>query len=84
MRNIFAPRLFPNLTFLERVIHAVVTFGIPFAIFDCLFEERSDDLLFRIALALFGGTVAAIFFAILEHLFFRATKKKPETKNDSP
>ena len=87
MRNIFAPRLFRNLTLLERMLHALITFGVPFSILDYFFIDRGeDDLLFGIALALFGGIVAAIFFALLEHAFFSVTKRTPtsRTKDGSP
>jgi len=86
MRNIFAPRLFRNLSLLERMLHALVTFGLPVSILDYLFFDRGEvGWLFGIALALFGGIVAAIFFALLEHAFFKVTKRTPpsRTKNGS-
>ena len=76
MRNIFAPRLFRSLTLLERMLHALVTFGLPVSILDYLFIDRGEvGWLFGIPLALFGGIVAAIFFAFLEHAFFKVTKR---------
>ena len=76
MRNIFAPRSFRSLTLLERILHALLTFGLPVAILDYLFIDRGEvGWLFGIPLALIGGVVAAIFFACLEHAFFKVTKR---------
>ena len=77
MRNIFAPRLFHSLTLPERMIHALVTFGLPVSCLDYIFIDREQvGLLFGIPLALSGGLIAAVFFALLEHAFFRATKRE--------
>jgi hypothetical protein len=60
---------------LERILHALVTFGLPFSILNYLFVDREDlGWLVGIPLALFGGLVAATFFAVLEHAFFKVTK----------
>ena len=76
MRNIFAPRLFRDLTLRERLLHALVVFGLPLSILDYLFIDRAEvGWLFGIPLALFGGMVAAIFFVFLEHAFFKAIKR---------
>jgi len=75
VRNIFAPRLFRDLSLLERIFHALVTFGLPVSILEYLFVDREDvGWLVGIPLALFGGVVAALFFAFLEHAFFKVTK----------
>jgi predicted permease len=80
MRNIFAPRLFRNLSLLERILHALITFGLPVSILDYLFVELRDfGWSVGIALALSGGVVAAIFFALLEHAFFKVTKRRENT-----
>jgi len=85
MRNIFAPRLFRNLSLLERIFHALVTFGLPLSILDYLFVDHKDfGWLVGIPLALFGGVVVAIFFAFLEHAFFKVTNRsKSKTLKDS-
>ena len=85
MRNIFAPRLFRNLSLLERIFHALVTFGLPVSILDYLFIDRGEvGWLVGIPLALFGGVVVAIFFAFLEHAFFKVTNRsKSKTLKDS-
>lgn len=75
MRNIFAPQRFRSLTLLERMLHALVTFGLPVSILDYFFIDRGEvGRLFGIPLALFGGIVATIFLAFLEHAFFKVTK----------
>ncbi len=76
MRNIFAPRLFRKLTLLERLLHAFVTFGLPVSILDYfLIDVRELGWLLGIPLAVVGGIVLAIIFALLEHVFFKATAK---------
>lgn len=85
MRNIFAPRLFRNLTLLERVLHTLVTFGLPISILDYLFIDRREvGWLFGIPLALLGGIVATIFFALLEHAFVKFSRRsKSKSVKDS-
>jgi hypothetical protein len=76
MRNIFAPRLFRNLTIPERILHALVIFGLPLSIFDYVTGDLGADAwVLEIPLALFGGIVAAIVLALLEHVFFKVTKR---------
>ena len=79
MRNIFAPRLFRSLTLVERVLHTLLTFGLPLAVLDYLFVERGEvGWLFGLPLALLSGIIAAIFFAFLEHAFFKVTRRSGE------
>jgi predicted outer membrane lipoprotein len=81
MRNIFAPRLFRDLTLLERLVHGLVVFGLPLSLLNYLFIDRAEvGWLLGIPLAFLGGMIAAIFFAFLEHAFFRTTKR-PDNKS---
>ena len=76
MRNIFAPRFFRDLTLLERLVHALVTFGLPVSILDYfLIDVRELGWLLGIPLALLGGILLAFIFALLEHAFVKATAK---------
>ena len=76
MRNIFVPRLFRELSLLERIIHTLVTFGLPISLVNYLFVDRKDlGWLVGIPLALLGGVVMAILFALLEQAFFKLTNR---------
>jgi len=77
MRNIFPPRLFRDLTLLERLIHALVFFGLPLSLINYLFIDRAEvGWLLGIPQALLGGMIAAIFFAFFEHAFFTTVNKR--------
>ncbi len=62
-----------ELSFKERILHSLISFGIPMAAWSLFFPQVEGGFLIIIVIALIEGASTAFIFAILEHLYF--TKK---------
>jgi hypothetical protein len=79
MKKNFLLRPLSELSLRQRIVHGLLTFGLPVFLLDVIFLEHTDSWIGELLIALFGGVIAGITLALLEHAFFRVVKKEKDT-----
>lgn len=76
MRNIFHPRLFRQLSLRERILHSLVTFGVPLSFLDYFLIDYEEGRLIGLLFAAVGGMLAALVLGMIEHWFITLAGKR--------
>ena len=75
MKKHFLLRPLRELSLRQRIAHGLITFGLPIFLLDILFMEHTEGWVGNLLIALLGGIVAGICFALIEHAVFVSIKK---------
>lgn len=75
-----------ELSFGQRLIHVLLTFGLISVCVEFFFADRSDIWPVDLLIVTFGAVIGSIVFAILEHVFFKLipNRKDKKQKNQIP
>lgn len=67
-----------ELSFGQRLVHVLLTFGLISICVEFFFTDRSDIWPLDLLIVTFGAVVGSVVFAILEHGFFKLTANRKE------